>query len=116
MVDAIERHVDVDAIEMLKEIMEDDFVLLINTFLNDGIERISQIQDAAQSQVADEIRRAAHSFKGSSANIGAHKLQGFCLELENAGASNALDNIPQVISEINSEFETVTQILKTHYL
>ena len=116
MSEELSAHLDVDALEMLKDIMEDEFTLLVNTFLTDALERIEQINSAINNQSADDIRRAAHSFKGSSANIGAHTLQQYCLDLEKAGHENNLSEVAQMAEKISQEYTITAQLLKSNYL
>ncbi|MCJ8314328.1 MAG: Hpt domain-containing protein [Saccharospirillaceae bacterium] len=116
MSEELSAHLDLDALEMLKEIMEDEFSLLINTFLNDAVERIEQINAAINAKNSEDIRRAAHSFKGSSANIGAHVLQGLCLVLEDAGHNGDTSLAPEMAKRIEQEFKIISQLLKSNYL
>ncbi len=72
------EHLDYDTLDTLKQVMEDDFSLLIDTFVQDSTSRISTLREiiqreamqnaVMQSPEADLIRRAAHSLKGSSSN------------------------------------------------
>jgi len=116
MSEELSAHLDIDALEMLKEIMEDEFSLLVNTFLTDALERIEQINTAITDNSAEDIRRAAHSFKGSSANIGAHVLQGICLTLETAGHDGDISQVSEMAVKIEEEFSIISQLLKTNYL
>jgi len=116
MNEEVASHLDVDALEMLKEIMEDDFTMLVNTFLTDAAERITQIKEAIGSKTAEDIRRASHSFKGSSANIGAHALHELCMQLEHSGSQGIVDGAEGLCESIEQEFVAVQQLLEAHYL
>jgi len=100
-------HVDIEALEMLKEVMEDEFQLLIDTFVQDSTDRLVTLREALASGDADEVRRAAHSFKGSSSNIGAGPLSEICFALEEGGRTNQLDGLEQKLAEAEVEFEAV---------
>lgn len=104
-------HLDRQALEMLKEVMEDDFALLITTFLQDSENRIRTLNALIKSDNADAVRRAAHSFKGSCKNIGAIILASYCSDLEEKGAANNLENIQVDIDRIKAEYETVKNLL-----
>lgn len=71
---------DLIALQELQMIMEDEFALLLTTFVRDASARIQELEAARSDWTA--LRRAAHSFKGSSSNIGALALSEYCLNLE----------------------------------
>jgi histidine phosphotransfer protein HptB len=71
---------DADVLAKLEELMGEDFHLLVETYLKDSEHRLAQLMTAADLQV---VREAAHSFKGSSSNMGAVGLAQLCAELEN---------------------------------
>jgi histidine phosphotransfer protein HptB len=104
-------HLDRQALDVLKEVMEDDFSLLITTFLQDSENRIRTLSALIKSDNADSVRRAAHSFKGSCSNIGAILLASYCAVLEKKGAENNLDNIQDDIDLIKTEYEIVKELL-----
>lgn len=101
------NHLDVNALNELKEVMGDEFSLLIETFLNDSVTRVESIQQALDSDDADQIRRAAHSFKGSASNMGAIHLAEKCRELENMGRDEQLTGADALFEGIKAEFEQV---------
>lgn len=104
-------HLDRQALEMLKEVMEDDFPLLITTFLQDSENRIRTLNALVNSDNADAVRRAAHSFKGSCKNIGANLLASYCADLEEKGAGNNVENIQDDLDRIKTEYQTVKSLL-----
>lgn len=106
------EHVDMGAIAELKEVMEDDFGILIETFLNDSVERIAQLQSTLDAQDSVEYGRAAHSFKGSCTNIGAVALSQLCLHAEQRGKTGDLSDAPDTVREIKAEFGIVKTILE----
>lgn len=105
------EHIDLQAITMLKDVMEDDFSLLIHTFLQDSENRIKTLRSLTASPEADTIRRTAHSFKGSCSNVGALLLASYCAELEKKGLNQQIDNIQPDIDKIVAEFQEVKNSL-----
>ncbi len=103
MVDAINTNM----IDELKELMEDDFSILIETFLTDCESRIVDLKAAILEKNATEIRELAHGLKGSSSNLGADKLSEISSSMEIMGRENNLSNIEQVNSELNIEYQLV---------
>jgi HPt (histidine-containing phosphotransfer) domain-containing protein len=101
------NHLDVNALNELKEVMGDEFSLLIETFLNDSVTRVETIQQALATGEADQIRRAAHSFKGSASNMGAIHLAAKCRDLEEMGKDGQLGGAEALFEEIKAEFEQV---------
>jgi HPt (histidine-containing phosphotransfer) domain-containing protein len=104
-------HLDQQALATLKDVMEDDFSLLVNTFLQDSENRLKTLNSLIDSDNQDAIRRAAHSFKGSCGNVGAPILASLCAELEKKAVANDIDNIKHNIDLIKTEYEIVKSLL-----
>ncbi len=104
-------HLDEEALVELQEVMEDEFDVLIKTYIKDSTDRIDHLRHALGSEDADSFAKTAHSFKGSSINIGAPKLGELCLQAEKAGKDNRLNDASAVVDEIESEFQQVEQTL-----
>lgn len=107
----VDTHLDLEAVATLKEIMEDDFALLIETFVNDGTERLAALALEIEQGDADAVRRSAHSFKGSSSNIGALHLAELCLHLETQGSAGELAGLADHLQKVVQEFSLVKQTL-----
>lgn len=108
------EHLDYDTLNTLKQVMEDDFALLIDTFVQDSTDRISTLRNVIAGVDADLIRRAAHSFKGSSSNIGAPQLAALCFELEKKALGNNLENLVSDLEAIEQEFAQVLVLLRAY--
>jgi HPt (histidine-containing phosphotransfer) domain-containing protein len=105
------EHLDYETLNTLKQVMEDDFALLIDTFVQDSTDRISSLRELIKGTDGDLIRRAAHSFKGSSSNIGAPTLAALCSALEKKAFENKLDDLAADLDLIEKEFaEVLTQL------
>ena len=111
---SIGQHLDFDALNALKDIMEGDFVFLVETFLRDSADRVTTLQSLVLTQDADAIRRAAHSFKGSSSNMGALQLANFCAQLEHKGLAADLSGVVDDMRIIEEEFHVVESLLKEY--
>lgn len=101
------QHLDLEALNELKLIMGEEFPLLIETFKNDSLMRIQSIKDAVASGDPEEIRRAAHSFKGSASNMGAILLTKLCRVMEDRGYSGCADGYELILEQIVDEFDKV---------
>ncbi len=107
-----EGHLNQAALNELKDIMEDDFALLVTTFIDDSILRVSDLSSAVSNGDADLLRETAHSFKGSSGNICAPALEGLCKELESMGKENQLENASVYLAKVQQEFNCVKSALE----
>tara|TARA_R110002096_G_scaffold60131_1_gene150191 strand:- start:35844 stop:36200 length:357 start_codon:yes stop_codon:yes gene_type:complete len=105
-------HLDEEALAELQDVMENEFPLLIQTYLNDSKERIESLKAAMNVGDADAFARTAHSFKGSCINIGAPHLGELCKEAETAGKNERLSDVSPVLQAIEEEFQQVTDALK----
>lgn len=98
------EHLDSETLNTLKQVMEDDFGLLIETFKQDSADRLKKLYEVIQGTDADLIRRAAHSFKGSSSNIGAQQLSTMCAALEKKALIGDLQGLMHDVQKIEQEF------------
>lgn len=105
-------HLDHDTLTTLKQVMEDDFLLLVETFRQDSLDRLAKLRELIQGTETDQIRRAAHSFKGSSGNIGAVRLSALCAALEKKALAGNLQGLPSDLDDIEQEFLRVQTLLE----
>jgi len=102
-----------EMIEELKELMEDDFPLLINTFLEDSEKRLADLNLALAENNANEVRELAHGFKGSSANLGAEKLAEISSVLETMGRTDKLSGFESKFKELDNEYKIISEYFKS---
>lgn len=100
-------HVDTSVIEVLKEVMESEFDILLETFIEDSQERLDQLKLAFAAGEVDAFRRAAHSFKGSSGNLGAHHLSSLCMQAERLAEKGNIGGAELLLNEIVAEYAAV---------
>ncbi|MCY1437025.1 Hpt domain protein [compost metagenome] len=99
-----DEHLDLDALSALREVMEDAYPQLLDTFLADSEERLQGLREAGR---AAQLVDVAHSFKGSSSNMGAVKLVALCGELEKNAEKLSPSEIQELITAIDLEFAIV---------
>lgn len=109
-------HIDEAIVNELEALLEDDFVDLIETFLSDARVRYRELEDTVASTVAEDIRRAAHSFKGSSLNVGATRLSSLCKQLEDHARDGRTVYAKDLLANINEEMLTVDSLFRARYL
>ena len=100
-----------DTIDELKELMEDDFLELIESFVNDIQLKITQIREAIEECNCENLRQKSHSLKGSARNIGAENMSDLCQKLEKAGKDHNLEDVHSIFSELEQESIAVRQNL-----
>lgn len=99
--------IDSEAINNLRELSPDDpefLVEIIDIFLADTPQRITELETCLQKQDVDTFTRAAHSIKGSAANLGALRLRAAAEELEHHSRASGLTETDTMIAEIKSRF------------
>ncbi|MFC6300115.1 Hpt domain-containing protein [Pseudomonas sp. CCM 7893] len=97
-------HLDKDVLTHLRDVMEGEYRTLLDTFLEDSQERVEALRKARDTKVLGEI---AHSFKGSSSNLGAVRLVELCHRLETEAANQSLQALEPLVDEIGDEFAFV---------
>lgn len=99
-----DTHLDRDVLSALQEVMEDEYPMLLDTFLADSAERLVLLHKAEDAAL---LMNTAHSFKGSSSNMGAVRLAELCHELEQRAKNKNLSGIEKLLGEIDGEFAIV---------
>lgn len=105
-------HLDHSVLSALRDVMEDEFPVLLDTFMADSTERLRQIQQAHVQADSQALRLAAHSFKGSCSNMGAPLLAGLCKQLEDIARRDQLTDAPVLIQQIEQEYGLVRDLLQ----
>ncbi len=99
--------IDPEAINNLRELSPDDdaFIIeIIDIFLEDTPKRIAELDSSLASQDVEVFGRAAHSIKGSSANLGAMNLRGVAEKLEHHARNEGLTETGEMIAELKTCF------------
>lgn len=106
-------HLDQTLLNELRELMEDDFSVLLDAYLTEAPTQRQAIEDAYAGGDAETLRRCAHSLKGSSSNIGAAGLAGYCQKLEDQAHSGDSDVLAAVLGELQREYDAVYREIGT---
>jgi len=106
-------HLDSVVLAALQDVMEDEYPVLLDTFLADSEERLRLMQLARRESDAQGLRQAAHSFKGSCSNMGAPMLANLCKQLEEAARREQLDEAPKLLERIEREYAIVRILFKS---
>ncbi len=110
---AEEAHTAKDAVKMLAdELSIEDTAELIESWLKDAPERITDLEKLAAGQDQPALRRTAHSLKGSSSLFGLTHIHSLCRDLEHLAESNCRDDQSSVVAQIRRGFATAEPSLR----
>ncbi len=98
---------DGDVLVALQDLMQEDFPLLVETFIRDAEQRLQQLQGHLCNADWLGLRHSAHSFKGSCGNMGALALHDVCLQLEEAAEQADADQAAALIELIPAMLQRV---------
>jgi HPt (histidine-containing phosphotransfer) domain-containing protein len=99
--------VDLEALHELQVLLDEDFEVLLETFVRDSETRLKLIAEGVAKGDAALVREQAHSFKGSSANLYAPQLSALCEALERMAREGRLEGAPQLVADIESQYLAV---------
>lgn len=108
--------IDPAAIENLRSLNpedNDEFLReIIGIFLEDTPQRIAELETSLAEGDANRFTRAAHSIKGSSANLGATELRAAAERLEHHSRQDGLGGVDSMIAEIKAAYDRARQALE----
>lgn len=108
-----ETYLDEGLFEELRSILDGEFPGLINTWVQDSAVRLDDLRAAFGRGEADEVRKAAHSLKGASANLGLVVLAEQCRLLEEAARDNRLAGQEGQVARIAEERQRGVSLLQS---
>ena len=89
---------------------------LISVFLENSPKLLADARGGSRNQNPLEVATAAHTLKGSCSNFGAERLRLACLALEKAGEAKDLGHIPELLENVEKEFNLVRVALERERL
>ena len=107
---------DEDVLASLRELQEqgepDILNELIELFLDEAPAQLSALREAIEGGGdAGPVERVAHALKGSSGNVGAMRVAAVCAELETVGRDRELTRAPELLDQLEVEFDRTRQAL-----
>jgi HPt (histidine-containing phosphotransfer) domain-containing protein len=102
-----DQHVDRDVLDTLRDVMEENYPDLLDTFLIDSESRVQVLQTTADAEVLSEV---AHSFKGSASNMGAVRLAVLCQKLESEARDKSPAENVRLVADISVEFAEIRTV------
>jgi len=98
---------DEEVFSELKDLMADDFDVLVDTFLLDSVELMRQLTKAFVDHDGEAVKRVAHTLCGSSGNFGFVRFSALCKQMEIAILDNDFPQAQSFLKPLQAEFEEI---------
>jgi len=108
---------DLAALEDLKSLEEfGDFSLkeVIELFIEEGPSRIAALRQAVAEENGSDLKREAHTLKGSGRDLGTVRLVEICQQVEDLGKASSFAEVSALIAEVEKEFEQARTALENY--
>ena len=116
-----DEHVDMSVLATLRDVMEGEYPSLLDVFIKDSEKRVRELNQlirsadfsAGSAAQLQPLGMMAHSFKGSSSNMGATRLTELCRLLEELARNQSAANgaaVNQLVAAITDEFSVVRKL------
>lgn len=99
----------------LRDVYEDDTAGMLELFdmmLRNSAAHLDALDAALQRRDLDGVRKAAHSIKGSSGNVGANELSRTAAEIEDAARGESWDGVPEKVAGLRPAYERVREAVE----
>lgn len=96
----------------MRELLEEDFVNLIQAFFTDSHERIVKLRRAQQEDDNANGYELAHALKGASANLGATQLTRLSSQLQEACRARLIGDQAGLVEDVAVALQRVEQEIK----
>src|ERR1700730_3307932 len=110
---SLTQAVDMAVLTSFEEVQLDGapdlIVELIDLYLADAPHRLAAIEEALTRKDEPALKRAAHSLRGSSANLGGLQVALICEELERIECNDGFAGVQALLSCLAEEFARVRQ-------
>jgi histidine phosphotransfer protein HptB len=108
--------VDLKALEWLRGAIGGASALLLDDLMEilqrEALRLIPQMLDAARAANAEQLEYAAHTFKGSSRNLGLTRLVSLSRKLELMGRSGDLSDAERLVAQVAEAYQEALPALK----
>jgi HPt (histidine-containing phosphotransfer) domain-containing protein len=105
-------YIDTEVLASLREILEDSFTELVDTFIQDGERRLQLIHDALKAGDLKIVSDEAHGLKGSCQNIGAMPLADVSAKVETQSRDGEAAGLEQDVSSMQQLFAATSEQLR----
>lgn len=105
--------IDQAVLSSLKELMEDEFPVLIDCYVKDAPKLMADIRQSSKNVDMDVLVRAAHTLKSSSNNVGALQLGTIAAAIEKEGRENNLKLASALIPALHVALDQTLNVLRS---
>ena len=102
---------DQEALEILRDVMDDEFESLVHLYVRDSDERFPLMRNECAAADLEALRHTVHSFKGASSNICAPALAAQAQRIEDAARLGQGDGLLQQIDDQERAYTVVREAL-----
>jgi CheY-like chemotaxis protein len=90
----------------------DKLARIVGLFIDDVPLRLQELRLAAERGEAQKVEETAHMLKGGSGYMGAVQMAKICAGIQELGASGELSSVPELLDDLEAEFERVQPALE----
>jgi HPt (histidine-containing phosphotransfer) domain-containing protein len=104
-------------ISRLEEIFEDDtagIADLLEAAMETGAKSQAALRDAFGRGALDDVMRAAHAIKGSTANVGGNEVSEVAGRIETAARADTWDGIEPALGELDEAYERLREAVRAY--
>jgi CheY-like chemotaxis protein/HPt (histidine-containing phosphotransfer) domain-containing protein len=116
--ESLEGCLDEQVLKDLESFSDDEHPDFLQTviiqFLEDQTKHVAAVEAAIAEKDPLALRKAAHSLKGSSLNVGARALASSAMELEKLGTAGTLDGVEELHAAFQKECRRARRALEQH--
>ncbi len=110
-------NLDLEALAELQDLLEEDFVALLQEFIDSSKQTSVELAQQIMLQDQSEVRRGAHSLKGSALNIGAPILGATLATLEDAAVqASTKAELEALLHQMQNELELTVTALQARFV
>ena len=106
---------DDKGIERLRQDMEDDTDLVIESYIESIAEFLAHIENRVEDTPQSDLHRWAHTIKSSAVTLGAMRLAHLAAQLENAYHDRIRIDVDAQLSDMLSEYRSLCQSLRDRH-
>ena len=85
----------------------DKLARIVGLFIDDVPLRLDELRQAVERGEAQKVEETAHMLKGGSGYMGAVQMAKICAGVQELGASGELSRVPELLDDLEAEFERV---------
>ncbi len=103
--------IDQQILAALKELMEEEFPALINSYIEDAPKLLADILSSSKEAEREVLVRAAHTLKSSSSNLGAKQLAAIAEGIEKQSQANKMGAAAALIPPLQTALDETMEAL-----